>query len=136
ENIRLVDVLSPESYAEYHLPGAINIPLTDDFENQVNARLQDKDEKIVVYCMDEDCPASDKAAQRLEAMGYQCVLDYAAGKSDWKNHGLPVEHWYRLMTRSRNFSKRFLDTNVVVGALRQISETHHSNWISALVVDD
>jgi rhodanese-related sulfurtransferase len=46
---------------------------------------------VIVYCHDEDCDASPKAARRMDALGYQRVYDYEAGKVDWKQAGLPVE---------------------------------------------
>ena len=38
-----------------------------------------------------DCPASPKAGQRMEELGYQNVFDYEAGKQDWQEAGLPIE---------------------------------------------
>jgi len=47
--ITLVDVLSPESFAANHIPGAINLPVT---EIPLRARelLPDRRAAIVVYC--------------------------------------------------------------------------------------
>jgi rhodanese-related sulfurtransferase len=45
----LVDVLSPESYATAHLPGAINIPVAD-IPRRAGELLPDRDAAIVVYC--------------------------------------------------------------------------------------
>lgn len=92
EDFALVEVLSPDSYEEFHLPGAINVPLSEGFEARIQSALPDKRRAVVVYCMDEDCNASPTAARRLEELGYQRVYDYAAGKQDWKAAGLRVEH--------------------------------------------
>lgn len=89
--LTLVEVLAPEKYREFHLPGAINVPLGEDFEAKVQEKLQDKHQPIVVYCYDQACTASPKAAEKLDALGYQKVYDYEAGKVDWKEAGLPVE---------------------------------------------
>jgi len=45
----LVDVLSPESYAGGHIPGAINLPL-GDLRELARTALPDFDREIVVYC--------------------------------------------------------------------------------------
>lgn len=87
----IVDVLAPEDYTEYHIPGAINVPLDEQFEEEISTAVPDKDKTVIVYCMSADCDASSKAAQRLESLGYSHVLDYESGKQDWKRAGLPIE---------------------------------------------
>ncbi|TVQ33469.1 MAG: rhodanese-like domain-containing protein [Geminicoccaceae bacterium] len=86
----VVDVLPPESYAESHLPGAINVPLGDDFDTAIATTVANKAQPVIVYCWDESCPASPEAAARMEALGYTRVYDYVAGKADWLAAGKPV----------------------------------------------
>ena len=88
---RAVEVLKPEQYREYHLPGAINVPLGNDFDQRIQDAIPDKSTPVIVYCYDADCDASPKAAQRMEKLGYQTVYDYEAGKVDWKEAGLAIE---------------------------------------------
>lgn len=45
----LVETLSPQSFAEGHLPGAINLP-PDQIEQLAPTMLPDKNAEIVVYC--------------------------------------------------------------------------------------
>lgn len=87
----LVEVLEPEDYESFHLPGAIDIPLDDLFEEKVAHVLPDKSQAVVVYSRDERCSASRRAAKRLEKLGYQRVSVYEAGKDDWRSAGLHVE---------------------------------------------
>jgi rhodanese-related sulfurtransferase len=47
---QLVEVLSPEEYAEEHLPGAINIPLKT-LDARSAAQL-DRRKPVAVYCHD------------------------------------------------------------------------------------
>lgn len=89
--VTIVDVLDPASYDKFHLPGAINVPLGDDFDRRVQEAVPDKAQPVALYCMDASCPASPKAAERLEALGYRRVYDYVDGKTDWKDAGLPIE---------------------------------------------
>ena len=47
--LRLVDVLSPESFSATHIPGAINLPVAD-IARRAGELLPDKAEAIVTYC--------------------------------------------------------------------------------------
>ena len=87
----VVEVLDAPYYKKFHLPQAINVPLGDDFESRIQKAVPDKSAPVVVYCQDETCEASPEAARRMEAIGYDNVYDYAAGKADWRDAGLPIE---------------------------------------------
>ena len=89
--VALVEVLAPDAYREFHLPHAINVPLGEQFETDIQQAVPDKTQPVVVYCQDEQCNASPKAAKKMEDLGYKNVFDYEAGKVDWKAAGLPVE---------------------------------------------
>lgn len=91
DDLTVVEVLDKPYYDKFHLPDAINVPLSGNFEEAIQRAVPDKAQPVAVYCMDEDCDASPKAAQRMEQLGYQHVFDYEAGKMDWKEAGLPVE---------------------------------------------
>ena len=47
--ITLVDVLSPESFAARHIPGAINLPVVD-LSRRATEALPDRRARIVTYC--------------------------------------------------------------------------------------
>jgi rhodanese-related sulfurtransferase len=87
----LIEVLSEQSFQQAHLPGAINVPLDDDFDAHVQDAVPDKNVPIIVYCSDSDCRLSPAAGRRLEVLGYTKVFDYSAGKSDWQRSGLQTE---------------------------------------------
>ena len=87
----LVEVLSEESYEDFHLPGAINVPVrSDDFAKRIQLAAN-KDDEVVVYCQNTECDASPRAAQKMEELGFTNVYDYEGGKEDWRSAGLPVE---------------------------------------------
>jgi rhodanese-related sulfurtransferase len=48
-SITLVDVLSPESFAATHIPGAISLPVLD-IARRASTMLPDRRARIVVYC--------------------------------------------------------------------------------------
>ena len=90
EKFALLEVLGPETFAEFHLPGAINVPVDDTFEANVQQKVPDKNVFAVVYCRDIECHASAKATKRMELLGYTNVAEYHNGKDGWKAQGLPV----------------------------------------------
>jgi len=90
EAFDLVDTLPAEAYQRAHIPGAINI-VSDDIETEAPRRLTDWDRPVVVYCTNEGCKRSEKAAARLERLGYRDVRDYVEGRRGWEDEGHPVE---------------------------------------------
>lgn len=87
----VIDVLPEESFERAHLPGAVNIPVGDeDFLERVADEAPTKDTKIIVYCADEACQASPKAAKKLEGAGYTNIVDFEGGLKGWRQagHGL------------------------------------------------
>jgi len=92
ESMTVIEALPRKSFDDFHLPGAINIPVDDDhFDEKLEKAVPEKSDPIIVYCMDNSCDASPKAGKRMEALGYSNVFDYEGGKKDWKEAGLPVE---------------------------------------------
>jgi rhodanese-related sulfurtransferase len=89
----LVDVLSQESFAEKHLPDAINAPVqADDFLDTVAGAVgHDLEKNVVVYCASTTCDASSRAARRLEQAGFVNVFDYEEGIKGWEAAGNPLE---------------------------------------------
>lgn len=90
EDFALVKVLSQDAFREFHLPGAIHVPLDDNFEERIQKSVP-KDKPVVVYCKNIDCQASPTAAKKMDQLGYRNVSDYEAGKMDWKQAGMPIE---------------------------------------------
>lgn len=89
--LAVVDVLESEEYQKFHLPRAVNVPLTENFDHEIQEAVPDKEKPVVVYCMSKQCTASHHAAEIMDKLGYKNVLAYEAGKTDWKEAGLPVE---------------------------------------------
>lgn len=80
----VLDVRTPEEYAEAHIPGAINVPNEEIGEESI-AELPDKDQIILVYCRSGN--RSKEAAQKLADQGYTNVVEFG-GINDW--HGETV----------------------------------------------
>lgn len=88
----LVEVSPPEDYEQQHLPMALNVPLDQDFDETIQQVLPNKQQCVVVYGGNSQRNEATMAAQRLEALGYQDVMSFPPGKSDWRHAGLHVEH--------------------------------------------
>jgi rhodanese-related sulfurtransferase/CBS domain-containing protein len=89
EEAQLIEVLPADEYADEHLPGAINIALKE-LDHAARGRL-DRARPVIVYCYDDQCDMSPRAASRLESIGFEQVYDYSAGKADWGSFGLPLD---------------------------------------------
>ncbi len=87
----LIEVLNADSYNDYHLPGAMHVPLRHGFEQRLREVVPNKNTRVVVYCRDARCGAAEEAVAKMIDLGYTNVVDYEAGKTDWKRAGLPIE---------------------------------------------
>jgi rhodanese-related sulfurtransferase len=75
-DVILVDVRTPEEYAEGHMNNALNINWYDeDFAKQFEAI--EKDETIYVYC--KKGGRSAKAQKKLESLGYTNIVNLEGG---------------------------------------------------------
>lgn len=81
----LLDVRTPEEFAEGHIAGAVNIPL-----DSLSSRLSEvpTDEPVVVYCRSGN--RSAQAVEILQDAGYTQVRDLG-GLVTWQSQGYPVE---------------------------------------------
>lgn len=86
----LLEALPATYFEDAHLPGALNMP-HDQVDALAPILIPDRTTEVVVYCASLPCPNSEIAARRLSALGYANVREYAEGKEDWVNAGLPVE---------------------------------------------
>jgi rhodanese-related sulfurtransferase len=57
----------------------------------VGELVDDMDSRIIVYCANFQCSASERAARLLEDAGYRRVFVYRGGIGDWQEAGYPVE---------------------------------------------
>lgn len=66
----LIDVRSPQEYAERHLPGAILLP-ADRIGNEIQQLVPDKSTPIQLYCRTGN--RAGEAQRQLQQLGYQQV---------------------------------------------------------------
>ena len=75
----ILDVRTPEEFAERHIPGAINIP-NETISTEEIPELPDKDQLILVYCRSGN--RSKQASEKLVALGYTNIVEFG-GINDW-----------------------------------------------------
>ena len=75
----ILDVRTPEEFADKHIPGAINIP-NETIETEEVPELPDKDQLILVYCRSGN--RSKQASEKLVALGYTNIVEFG-GINDW-----------------------------------------------------
>jgi len=83
DNFPLIEALPPRYGKRARLPGAINIPVDEQFEEKAREAVPDKGRTIITYGTGNECPASRNTAERLDGLGYENVLAYEGGKADW-----------------------------------------------------
>ena len=81
EEYILLDVRTPEKFAQGHIPGAVCIPNESITTKESPKELPDKDQKILVYCRSGN--RSRQAAEKLAKLGYSQVLEFG-GIIDWE----------------------------------------------------
>ncbi|MBY2985487.1 rhodanese-like domain-containing protein [Rhizobium leguminosarum] len=84
----LLDVRSPQLFAESHIPGAINLPHGKMTAHRMSTWASDA--LFVVYCAGPHCNGADKAAFRLANLGLQVKL-MIGGMTGWADEGFTFE---------------------------------------------
>lgn len=77
----ILDVRTPQEFAEGHLERALNINFYDENFKQQLSQL-DKKKKILIYCKSGN--RSGKAMAMMQEMGFKQIIDLAGGITQWK----------------------------------------------------
>ena len=86
-DVVVIDVRTPEEYKAGHVPGAVNIDMSDkEFDKKVEAL--DKGKTYVVHCQ-----RGGRSARAVEQMKPKVdkLFDFSGGMQAWKAAGKPVE---------------------------------------------
>lgn len=84
----LIDVRTPEEYAEGHLPNAINIDVEDDsFAEQMDEIKKSKN--VYLYC--KTGKRSARAVVIADTLGFKNIYNLDGGFIGWKEAGKAVE---------------------------------------------
>jgi len=85
--VTVLDVRPPEEYAQGHIRGAINVPVT---ELKKKLHQIPADQEVVAYCRGPYCLLAYEAVQVLRKKGFK-ARRLEDGYPEWKSAGLPVE---------------------------------------------
>ena len=83
----ILDVRTPEEFAEKHIPNAINVPNETIGTDEIS-QLPDKNQLIMVYC--RSGRRSKEAAEKLVKLGYTNIVEFG-GILDWKGETVSGE---------------------------------------------
>jgi rhodanese-related sulfurtransferase len=88
QDMRLIDVRTPEEFDTGHVPGAINIPYAE-----LRARLEEirphHDTGLILYC--ETGRRANMAAKTLRKAGLNHIRHLEGDMSAWRQSNLPIE---------------------------------------------
>ena len=84
----ILDVRTPEEFAQGHVPGAKNIP-HDQLLNRIAELAAAKDKEIVLYC--RSGRRSAMAADTLKANGFGKLLHLEGDMQKWTEANRPIE---------------------------------------------
>jgi len=85
--VTVLDVRPPEEYAQGHIRGAINVPVT---ELKKKLHQIPAGQEVVAYCRGPYCLLAYEAVQVLRKKGIK-ARRLEDGYPEWKSAGLPVE---------------------------------------------
>lgn len=85
----VVDVLPHSNFRSGHIPGSINLPVSEIRERALET-IPKLDVSIIVYCASVTCPLGDEAVSLLSELGYSKVAHFRGGLEEWVSHGHPL----------------------------------------------
>ena len=88
ESFVILDVRTPEEFAQGHVPGAINIP-HDKLGDRIAELMGDKNKDVVLYC--RSGRRAVLAADTLKAGGFTKLLHLEGDMQQWTEAKRPTE---------------------------------------------
>ena len=86
-DVTIVDVRTPEEFAQGHIEGAVNIPVEyADFTDQVSQL--DADSTYAVYCRSGN--RSQTAVDQMSGVGVNGIYELESGTNGWAAAGQPL----------------------------------------------
>lgn len=135
EGALLLEVLPRREYEEEHLAGAVHVPLKSIDRRSMDAF--DRERAVIVYCWDNQCDLSPRAAWRLIGLGFRRVYDYVAGKADWLARGLPTEGRHAAAPRAGGLARTGVPTCALEERARDVrTRAAHAGAGLCIVVNE
>ena len=91
KGVVVLDVRTPREYAEGHVAGAVNLPVTGQGSEHFNDEVAklDRNKTYLVHCARG--VRSANAVNRMSKLGFTHLNDFTGGMDLWKKEGKPVE---------------------------------------------
>jgi rhodanese-related sulfurtransferase len=92
DKIVLIDSRSSRYIEDGKIIEGAKVLSAQDMSEEALSKIASKEDKVVFYCSNTDCPASAKAAKKAESFGYKNLYKYPGGYDDWVAKGFPTEN--------------------------------------------
>ncbi len=89
-NTLLIHALSEIEYELQHIPESINIPVTEMYHT--DKLPEDKNKRLIFYCMGAKCSYSERACQAAVDMGYTQVYWFRGGIPEWRRFNYSIKN--------------------------------------------
>lgn len=90
-NLKIIDARREKEYWEQHIEGALSLPATEVNAKTLEEVVINMDTKLIFYCQNTKCTASEIAASKAIGAGYKYVYVYSGGMEDWISHNYPIQ---------------------------------------------
>ena len=88
KNALIIDVRTPEEFAESHLPKANNFPVDTLSQNIETIKKLQRDKPLLVYC--RSGKRSARAAEKLKNLGVNSLYNLKGGIKAWSDANNPL----------------------------------------------
>ena len=88
EKAVVVDVCEPDEFAQEHLVGAKNLPLSQ-LEEKLTSLVKNKEVPLILVCTSGK--RSNRAVSVAKKLGYANAQSMAGGNKAWKDANLPLD---------------------------------------------
>ena len=90
EDAVILDVRRPNEYGESHIIGSVNVPVQDEYFEDMLAKL-DPNKRYIVHCSDNHYVGrSNRALKLMQDLGFKHLYSLEGGFSAWKDAKLPL----------------------------------------------
>lgn len=87
QKVTILDVRTPQEYANAKIAGSINLPV-DQVTQKVSSIIPDKQQTVYVYCLSGS--RSVQAVAAMKRLGYSHVYDMQSGLLAWRVKKFPL----------------------------------------------
>ena len=129
-NAVILDVRTPEEFAEGHLENAINMNWNDqNFKSEIS-KIKFSD-TIFIYCLSGG--RSSTAANFLRTSGYQLVYEMSGGIMKWRGANLPLTTQAASTSSTKSSGMTLKDFNELLNSEQLVLVDFYADWCAPCV---